>query len=573
MNFGLVAKILRNVRYLDLTVSYELQETYYSWKTTSNFLKAPGSWKTKSESKELPYVFRQYALEPVFLINFWRPLLMTLIGLGLFLIFKGLEIVTRGGENNQRPVVARAIHTAASNFALTQFYSNLDDAIFFFILELKSTKFDTRFRNISFGVAFTVVILGVVLLVLHYVTLRKYQKLRYPPNKKRNLKQIQQFLHTFQNVSLIFRDFKDQSLFQQTFLLLQILRSVLASLITTTLYQILPLQISLLTLLNVAMVIYLIRKQPFKEYTDACGQFFCEIILFIAHLSIILIATINRDNDRGAASIGRLSKCIIILNFILLIGGILFILLEVGKGFYKAYKERQKNKTPPPLPNIQDIRPPQMIPRHLKNPQNDITTTAWLQNNTSEAQNSTILNTFPNINIEDQNFVNTDISYTQSPPMKSRGPQRRRTTQSGRPPSQFSSSPSRKVSEQDMTIESLENNEEVMDSNLILQPVDLVARQNIGRIKMPPGYRRDKSSNLFVNNVSRFTAVSSQNLRYEEEMMGPGQGGVPRYGMAGWDLKYEEFLKRKVEEELQREKAWKEEQRNLEKKRKPGEKR
>ena len=68
VNFGLVAKILRNMKYLNVTVSLELQEVFYSWRA-NGFLKAPKSWSVESESKPLPRVFSRYWLDPVFLIN------------------------------------------------------------------------------------------------------------------------------------------------------------------------------------------------------------------------------------------------------------------------------------------------------------------------------------------------------------------------------------------------------------------------------------------------------------------------------------------------------------------------
>ena len=40
-NFALVTKLLRNMKYLDVTVSSELTETFYSWKVADGFFHAP----------------------------------------------------------------------------------------------------------------------------------------------------------------------------------------------------------------------------------------------------------------------------------------------------------------------------------------------------------------------------------------------------------------------------------------------------------------------------------------------------------------------------------------------------
>jgi len=91
-NFGLVAKILRNTKYLNLTVSTELQETFISWKVASGFMSAPESWSSKTgDAKSLPFVFSRYGLASEFLINFWKPFIMSIIGFVTFGIFKLLE--------------------------------------------------------------------------------------------------------------------------------------------------------------------------------------------------------------------------------------------------------------------------------------------------------------------------------------------------------------------------------------------------------------------------------------------------------------------------------------------------
>ncbi len=109
-NFGLVSKMVRNVKYLNISVSADLRQSFVSWTATSSFLKAPESWNSESETRSriLQEVFGRYGLEPAFLINYWKTLILTLVGVVLFGIFKVIEVCFTK-ENTKGHSVARLI--------------------------------------------------------------------------------------------------------------------------------------------------------------------------------------------------------------------------------------------------------------------------------------------------------------------------------------------------------------------------------------------------------------------------------------------------------------------------------
>ena len=322
---------------MKLPVSQELYETFVSWKVASGFMSAPQNWSGKYSSKTIPVVFSRYELQSAFLINFWKPFVMALIGIAVFGIFKVVEVSIKN-KKSMVSTISRQVNVAASNFALTQFYSNLDDLLFYFILEMRSTEFETGFRVGSSILAIVLLLVGAIFIFLHSKFIGKYQDLK----GKGSLTQLKSFESKCENINLIFKDFKDSSSLVQSFLMINVVRSVVAGIIFATLFEYPMIQISLLFVLNVLMIVYIWSKKSFKEFTNTCGQLFCELVLFGANVCVFLLALFDHADSYPISSIKGLGKCIIIFNYVLLFGCAILLLFSLGKMLYQSYLERKK---------------------------------------------------------------------------------------------------------------------------------------------------------------------------------------------------------------------------------------
>jgi len=338
INFGLVAKIIRNLKYLNVTVSSELQVTFSSWKVSSGFLKAPKSWSLESRSKPLPVVFSRYGLDPVFLINYWKPFILTMVGFVLFVVFKIMEVSLNRG-NQQNDSIPRKVNLAASNFALTQVYSNLDDVIFYFVLDARSTEFDDAFRGFSLALALVLILAGGIILGFHGYLLQKYQSIKRDKTPTDFLKK---FLYKYENVKLIFQDFKDTTIVVQSFLWIHLVRALISSLIFTTLFEYPLVQVLLLLVLNIGMIAFISMKSPFKDLLGTCSQLFCEIILLLANICMLIMATFDQAGSYPIDAVKSLSTSVIVLNTILLFGSAILMVIAILKDLYVAYQAKKK---------------------------------------------------------------------------------------------------------------------------------------------------------------------------------------------------------------------------------------
>jgi len=203
---------------------------------------------------------------------------------------------------------------------------------------MKSTRFETGFRVCSSVLAIALFLVGGILLVLHSKILGRYQKLK----EAKSTPQLEDFVSKFMNINLIFKDFKDTNSLTQSFLMINVGRSVLSSLIFATLFEYPMIQISFLIVLNLLMIVYLWNLKSFQEFTNTCDQMFCEIVLFIGNICVFILALFDHAEYYPVASIERLGKCIIVLNFVLLFGSALLILVSIGKMLYQAYKNKKK---------------------------------------------------------------------------------------------------------------------------------------------------------------------------------------------------------------------------------------
>jgi len=424
-NFGLVSKSVKNIRYLNVTVSSELEETFYSWKISSGFISMPNSWDGQSSSSNevLPLVFERYKLGSLFLVNYWKSFVMIMIGLVLFIVFKAVDMsCQKRNKTSKVGAASRALNVFASNFTLTQVYGSLDDIVFFFVLQTRSPSFQIDFGKTNFGLSVFLMSIAIIILGGHIIILRRYRRSKGISNGKSAL---ESFLQKHENVKVFFQDFKDSDFLKQSFLLIYVGRSIISNIIITTLFEYPLLQTLMLTGLNVLILAYLMICRPFKEILNASGQYFCEGVLLMVNVSMLGMTIIDEMSEKPEGVVENFSKLIIVLNMALLVGSLVFMLLSIGKTLYIIYKSRKGDKKSLVVERIKDgesslkIVPPvrlqvpsNMLDQSVCDPLNLSQGQSFMEN-TSNILNSsygTMLLPSSHLGIPSQNISDTSIS-------------------------------------------------------------------------------------------------------------------------------------------------------------------
>jgi len=343
-NLGMITKIVQNIRFMKIHVSDELSTAFDSWNIDFFSWSIPEKLSSLSESEKLPEVFAQYEMDSRFLVNYWASLAQSLIGIILFFGFKILGYFMKGRMMNEKGFASKMLDfrvLAASNFAIIQIYGCLDDIVFYGLIDLRFGKFAPSFSAFSSVIAIVLLIIGALIFMLHIWILWKSTELRKLPNHKEALGD---FLHKFEPLQILYQDFKDTTTIRQSFFALLITRSILSSLIMSTLFEKPLLQAILLMILSVSALSLLISKGPYKEFSRELTQYFYELIVFMVSLGVLIMAVADEMNKEAFSLRKILGKSIVFLNAILFIGSMGLMCIEIYGKICEIYEMWLKSK-------------------------------------------------------------------------------------------------------------------------------------------------------------------------------------------------------------------------------------
>jgi len=339
-------KIFSNVKFLNISYSLQLEDALASW--GSDFISLgltpdmPNSVQQQIPQEPVPYVFEKHDVPSSFLINFWESLGMLFLVLLIFGAAKGLEWVSSVMKIKcPPPAVIAAVRAFVQNFVFAQLYSVYGDILLFSILEFREPNFSTSWSRLSFFSALILLCLMLILLPVHLLLIRNYQKV------KSNQEALSQFVDNNKGSFIIFNDFKDYSFTRQSFILLLTGRDLIFSLLLATMFDHPLIESVFILCLNIAMVAYLILKPPFKSVFDATQQLFYEIIALAVNVCILIMAIMDERNIIGTDLRNSIGKFIIITNIIFNFGSLAFMLIKAFQTFvevYKNYKAKRDSK-------------------------------------------------------------------------------------------------------------------------------------------------------------------------------------------------------------------------------------
>ncbi len=90
MSLGLIAKIIQNVRYLNISYPAEALNAFENYGTDLFELPIPEVFYESPETKDLPSQYSRYEISSTFMENYWQTIIMILISLACFLTPYGM---------------------------------------------------------------------------------------------------------------------------------------------------------------------------------------------------------------------------------------------------------------------------------------------------------------------------------------------------------------------------------------------------------------------------------------------------------------------------------------------------
>ena len=278
-------------------------------------------------------------IDAPFIANFWFNL-MILGGASCVYVFCTILKRLFAQEKSQGVFHSslNKLFAGSQNFLLVQAYGCLDDILFYLVLDAKTNLFSTAFSRTSlfFAIAFTC--LGIFLIVLSFLIVKRYQR------KKRDLNALEVFIEKNKYLELFYSDFSDADSWSHSFLAFLNIQSILSGLVITTLYQNRFVQTILLTIFDVAIILFLLIKNPIPGLKEKIAQYYFEVLALMVHICTFILSVQHYEENPSYTMKKALSKSIIYMNIALVVGGICFMVFGLFQTISEKVKEYRQNQ-------------------------------------------------------------------------------------------------------------------------------------------------------------------------------------------------------------------------------------
>lgn len=411
------SKIFLYIQFLNITYSDELEialESYLASPITLGFsINFPNEEKALAKSGPVPYVFAKREVPATFLLNFWDDLMVVLIVMGLLFTFWTFELLYWNIDQKDAFYhILRTLRMFTQNFFLTQLYSIFGDVVLFSILEYRVLNFDNGLAGGGFAVSFIFWLILFGTLAYHVYLVIKYQRIRKAAIQIKSLQTLDEFVRSKKSISVLFGEFKDQSILQQLVLFFFILRDLLFNFMLTMLFDHPIVQTSLFLFLNLLIIALLFFKRPFQSVFQAIQQYVYEAILLGVNLSVLVLASLDGREEPAPTSRDNIGRFIIAMNFAFNFLSLLFMLANLGLmalEFWKTYREKQKLKKKANSFGTKTERA-KIYPENMESNRSQLDTLADYQSQNLIKKDGRNL---PNLSLGDNSMINNDYRSNQ----------------------------------------------------------------------------------------------------------------------------------------------------------------
>jgi len=293
-----LVKVMQYVRYLEIDMPPRLERLGISRGrnilSVRSGIKMWDSLKGDFIKHSLPQVFAKHNLHSSFLVNYFEDI-MTLLVLFLFaFLFMALERLNRFLKQDSLRAFFKGLRIICKwNIILMFFATGIDDIVLYLALEFKSFKADTEspLPEVSFVVGFGFLTLVLVLFGGTYWLIHKLNKVKSSvvPENFASRKAPQAFENLWEGFQVLFRGFRDTSIYNQMFFLLYVMRIGFPMFIVVVATSS-PMTISVFqVLLSLGMLWYLLKMQPFKKRINHYQILIFESVVLMMNICIFIL--------------------------------------------------------------------------------------------------------------------------------------------------------------------------------------------------------------------------------------------------------------------------------------------
>ena len=355
---SVLSDMLIYLRYLEINYPSKLQYVLDNEDAFSiNVIPAmPDQLSAKFTTYNLPGKFGQYQLSSSFAVNFWQSGLSILITI-IVLVFSGLfELITKKCGKLQS-IFRRIKETLKWNFTLLLLVSHFDEVTFFSSFEFRTYRAASTWQNLSFALAalmnLTLIII-VTKMVVVIRSLRKRQINRVVAVSTINNVPSANEQYNYKDYKLLFEPFKENTILQQLFMPILILRICIFYAIIAYPYNYPLTQTIFILLLNISILLYLMLVRPHKNKLELGENIVQEGVVLIINICILILAALDHNGVKAEKTRENIGTLIIAVNTGFSSVGSIYMLLKFAVqiiNLIRDFRQKAKSRATPIIHN------------------------------------------------------------------------------------------------------------------------------------------------------------------------------------------------------------------------------
>ena len=350
IRMSMLAQMIDYLKYLDIDYPYDVRYALSTWDgdfinfnsddldLTPNSLENYGSSYGPLPS---PITMYDYDIDSSFLMNFWDQLIPLFILSGLLIFMVIFEVIASKTAQGEVPKkIFRQLKICIQWLLITFLYNDFDDIFFFAILSSRTTRKGTVLTVTNIIASILFIFLTVGALIGQTWLVKKYQTLK----NKEFQEEFEKFKSKIEGVKILWKDFKDESFLQMNALLFTVMHNILFCIILATLTEHPLVQVILINILSVAIIIFVVRFQPYNEKLELFQTIACEVILLAVNICLLILILLD-SNSNSRESVGEVLLALtLVFNFVSLVCLVITAIVIMNKAYHavKAYLLKRK---------------------------------------------------------------------------------------------------------------------------------------------------------------------------------------------------------------------------------------
>ena len=329
---AMLADMFIYLRYLKINYPSKLQHILDSSEGFSiNIIPdMPPQFVALFPNSTLPGKFNDYHFPSRFIVNFWQPtitLLALLVSLGLVSFFQAMT--KKWTFINL--LFIKLKKSLKWSFSLMIFISYYGEIVLFSSFDLRTNKFGGTWEDVSFSACILINLTSFCIFGKIITVILAARKMRQTAVAQRQVPQLSHSQDSSRpkGYEMLYEDFKDNSLCQQMFVPIFVLRLYLFYLVIAYIENEPLTQIVLITLMNVGMLVYLGLLRPHKSKIELIVSIVEELVILIVNICVLALAILDEAGAYSEQNRNALGDIIVWINTAFSVVGVAYLVINL----------------------------------------------------------------------------------------------------------------------------------------------------------------------------------------------------------------------------------------------------